>query len=154
MLALIPLNSLGKGVGKKIDRAWLSRRKWTAGGPGTRYLPRAVVFRVIGGHIAFLKLVSRYSQGEPHRSHLWGVTGKLITHFKRKPSSSGLWGMTSVCMHTHRVICVMFLTTWQYSPLNNFFYCWKEMVKLFKQSKDVENVYCHSCHFILFAAET
>lgn len=56
-------------------------------------------------------------------------------------------------MHAPTVVGVMSVTTWQYSPLYNLFQCWKEMVKLSTQSKDVENVYCHSCHLIPLAAE-
>lgn len=67
-----------------------------------------------------------------------------ITHFKRKVILFVFTGHElCVRMHTEWFV-VMFLTTRQQSPLDDFLCCWREVIQL---SKQLEDVYCHSCRF-------
>lgn len=81
-----------------------------------------------------------------------GLLAYWIICLKRKSSSLGLWEV-SLCACSLTWFEATCSATWQHRPLSDFFYCWKEMVKLSKQLKDVKNVYCHSCHVIPFSAE-
>lgn len=146
-----PFKQCGKG-GWEEDGARLSRRDRATGGPGARYLPWAAVLWVIGSHVAFIKLVSCCSREEPPRPHVWGALAYWITHFKRKSSSLGLRGVRFGCS-AHPLGGV-----WRVSnhlAIRSalwFLLSLEEMVTLFTQSKDVQSVYCPSCHMTVFAA--
>lgn len=137
-----PFKQCGKG-GWEEDGARRSGREGAAGGPGASYLPWAVVFWVVGSHVAFIELVSCCSQEEPPRPHLWGELAYWMTHFKSKSSSWGLWGVRFGCMRAHLVACVMSLTTWQYGPPYDFFCHWK------KWSSCSRSQMCRVCTVIL-----
>lgn len=97
-----PFKQSGKG-GWEEDGAWLSRRKWAAGGPGARYLPWATVFPETGCHVAssgwFLAIPKKNLTGHTFGGN-WH-TGLLISQANHPPWGYGVW---DVCVCTHRFV--------------------------------------------------
>lgn len=135
MLALIPLNGLGKGAGKRVQlgcpaekeqlRAWQpwSFAEW----------PQCL------HQLDFLSFPRRISQATS-----LGITGILGYPFQKEVILFGIMSLSGECVHAHRVVWLMFLITWKYCPHYDFFCCWKSMVRLLKQLEGVENVYSRS----------
>lgn len=144
MLAKIPLNSLGKGAGKRMELDYPEESEQReAQVPDTCPGPESFQKQVVTSphQVGFLLFPRRTSQATP-----LGVTGILDYSFPKQTILLGVMGC-EMCVYAHTVLCHVLNHLAVRST--DFLYCWKETVKLLTQSKDVKNVYCHSCHFIL-----